>query len=525
MSGYVQDPDQPLRHACDRCHSQKLRCPRSVDSNKANPDEPCSRCRKAGMACIVSLRGKAGRPSKVDKKKAARSSASSQAVRSPDREFPVDQSWGQEAEDHLISVLDGSRATMSSPGMADDVDMEQAPSQHPATHFSAAHGNYPHSIAASETACRAADELDHPGFDDPFLMDFDTGLDLPTFYISHNAITDGLEPTGNMLQPPIIPRMEGTIAIDPSLTDMLSKPSSLQQKQQQRKRHPSPVAEAPGPQFCSTTCYQKLSDLNARILVSFAKTESTHDSQIIKDVVGFCGELIDTARATTAYFAGSSAAGSRSRASTMSRAESFGEQPSSGASSRRNSEWQVMLNNGHSEPPPFSHNDQSVPGSAIIFLLLGCYTQILRLFEVTTNRLWARYHNAGSDSSSSSSSICGNNTNSSMQQDGGDLGTVSPLLEAALAVHTVAYLLSRLNRSFTVDSDQPQPAANKSSGNTNSIGTPVDDICDLQSWKRSFLGGSGKESDDGLLGQAFGEISERVQWLMMKTQHLQQRIN
>lgn len=43
---------QPLRRrlACDRCHSFKLKCPRtSLDS-----DDACTRCLKAGVACLYS---------------------------------------------------------------------------------------------------------------------------------------------------------------------------------------------------------------------------------------------------------------------------------------------------------------------------------------------------------------------------------------------------------------------------------------------------------------------------------------
>ncbi|KFZ16838.1 hypothetical protein V502_04870 [Pseudogymnoascus sp. VKM F-4520 (FW-2644)] len=45
----------PIRIACERCHAQKLRCPRD-DSNHG----PCTRCQKAGAVCIFSpsLRGR-----------------------------------------------------------------------------------------------------------------------------------------------------------------------------------------------------------------------------------------------------------------------------------------------------------------------------------------------------------------------------------------------------------------------------------------------------------------------------------
>ena len=69
MTTSVPCDDKPLRYACDRCHSQKLRCPRAIEPEKGSPDEPCSRCRKAGVPCVVSLRGKVGRPPKATKRK------------------------------------------------------------------------------------------------------------------------------------------------------------------------------------------------------------------------------------------------------------------------------------------------------------------------------------------------------------------------------------------------------------------------------------------------------------------------
>lgn len=50
------------RFACDRCHGQKLRCPRSTDND--GPQKPCVRCQKAGASCIVSEMQQIGRPRK-----------------------------------------------------------------------------------------------------------------------------------------------------------------------------------------------------------------------------------------------------------------------------------------------------------------------------------------------------------------------------------------------------------------------------------------------------------------------------
>ncbi len=46
------------RRACDRCHSQKLRCPRISQDN----NDSCSRCRNAGALCVYSAPLPTGRP-------------------------------------------------------------------------------------------------------------------------------------------------------------------------------------------------------------------------------------------------------------------------------------------------------------------------------------------------------------------------------------------------------------------------------------------------------------------------------
>lgn len=126
--GPVADTDQLLlRHACDRCHTQKLRCPRSVDLGKTdgNPNGPCSRCRKAGMPCTVSLRGKAGRPSKVAKKKANRplnSPSRARALSTPENgmmELDLRPSW--EARNHEVEdqLAHGAKAMHPARGDAD----------------------------------------------------------------------------------------------------------------------------------------------------------------------------------------------------------------------------------------------------------------------------------------------------------------------------------------------------------------------------------------------------------------------
>ena len=63
MSFRQENTTQVKRFACDRCHDQKLRCPRPV--NGGNATIPCIRCQRAGTVCNISSPLKTGRPSKA----------------------------------------------------------------------------------------------------------------------------------------------------------------------------------------------------------------------------------------------------------------------------------------------------------------------------------------------------------------------------------------------------------------------------------------------------------------------------
>ncbi|KAG9258406.1 uncharacterized protein F5Z01DRAFT_689723 [Emericellopsis atlantica] len=465
--------DKPLRYACDRCHSQKLRCLRSVEPEKGSPEEPCSRCRKAGVPCVVSLRGKVGRPSKATKKKQHSNSVS----QTPEPDLArIPTSSG------ILGMSDaGSSAT---PTRMDDDIMSSA-------------GSRPCSDP------RVFPDLIGPSLAnlpyEPFIMDFDTQMDLSPFGMPHisgipppasgslpgfdaetktidTAILQDLMDGDSSLGMPTPSGLFSHSDLSPMQAPSLA-PDSLMSSTIPTTAKNSPSDETPLVDFSSTACYQTLSNLNLRILASTAKTGPTANNSavILKDVVGFSGELIDTARQSMPYFSGS---GHQTRGSIGSRTSST----SSGSEG------------GFSSTDSYFSGAQmgSVPESAVIFLLLGCYTQILHLFEVTTNCLWEQH---------------GENPQSEHTKEDNS-GTVGSLLEASLAIHTVTYLLSRLHRALAVGE--------------GSLEEEVSSI-DPHLWKKSFVGG--KELEDGLLGRAFGEIRQRELWLMQRTQHLQRRIN
>ena len=98
---------QARRFACDRCHSQKLRCPRPA--NGSDLMEPCVRCRKAGTNCNVSATLKTGRPSKALRLQARLEACSSIASPRPKRFLDLKTSGASLQKDSGNAPDEGGR--------------------------------------------------------------------------------------------------------------------------------------------------------------------------------------------------------------------------------------------------------------------------------------------------------------------------------------------------------------------------------------------------------------------------------
>lgn len=337
-------------------------------------------------------------------------------------------------------------------------------------------------------------------------MGFDPELEVPTFHITAGMqkSTNSAGDPGDMLHDSNIflstPHLRGPRQSIAPMSTLYEKGIAMGRDNMPnlagKETEDIPSANTPSPDFDSTACFQNLSDLNARMLSSSAKMHpGSYNAQALKEVVEFSGELIDTARYSMPYFVGSTPP--PSRASTVSMAQSSASSDESDTSfdsrARRMSNHSARVGGGWQLSIGSYPRDQSVPESAVVALLLGCYTQILHLFEVTTNCIWAQHCDQASVA-------VGNET-----------GTVGSLLETSLAIHTVTYLLSRLHKAFAF-----QEKEESHSGMS-------EDHVDSQGWEGSFMGG--KLLGDGLLGRTFGEIRVREQWLARRTKLLQQRIN
>ena len=104
MSFRPDNTTQVKRFACDRCHDQKLRCPRPVDGGNATV--PCIRCQRAGTVCNISSPLKTGRPSKALKLQARTEHRSSSIPPSLSRTSSTNTTNGQIPETSGTIVSD-----------------------------------------------------------------------------------------------------------------------------------------------------------------------------------------------------------------------------------------------------------------------------------------------------------------------------------------------------------------------------------------------------------------------------------
>ncbi|KAH7305902.1 hypothetical protein B0I35DRAFT_483655 [Stachybotrys elegans] len=506
--------EKPLRFACDRCHAQKLRCPRVLDPEKNRPDEPCSRCRKADVPCVVSERGKVGRPAKVNKRKASPPVSSSRSASTSSI-----SSYLVEEANTLSSVPTSAMATpLGTPNPCHVFGF--TPDSSPARGLSPAKDDHIMCDPDYTTFYDATNPMMTPMLNDAMLslgsVSSDDGDANPS-WASHSNWSDTTSvhgPSHGLTE--TIPyhfdvHLDLTpFSSTPDLLDVAPDMPFLDNKADHSTAaaffeppRSAPTAAAAtfapqpmAPSVSGTTCFYKLTTLNAKILQFLESNRNmplqedcpaVSMNQITKEVVEFSGELIEIAREVMPHI-NAVAQGINSGASTPSLEDDLG------CRSRGSSRSSSIDNMSFFEPESML---PTIPQSSIIFLLLGCYTQLLHSFEFTVYCLYKRH--------SKSEQVDMNNM--WKNQD-----TVDSLLKASVVIHTITYLLDCVHRAFSgVNPDQAEPVNF--------------DISDSNSWKGFFWGGSERFAKDGLLTRAFIEIQEREQSVMRKAQHLKQVIN
>ncbi|KPM38710.1 hypothetical protein AK830_g7853 [Neonectria ditissima] len=445
MSTAALAPEKPLRLACNRCHAQKLRCPRSSESERNGPDEPCSRCRKAGAQCIVSTRGKVGRPAKRKpsspasveeprhhnrhRQNSENASSNGSLIHvfgmAPESLLPG-QLTPPDTDDHQrMCDADNMLSSTGSPCMTptpqlslngtstvsddnNEVDPVTGwPSQHP----------WPNATFNVEPNCFSASEST---MYEPFLQDINLDLELPTFNFTPEP-TKMFNLAENM---PALNEKDGD-----NLFHMFHDEP---QGRADNTKSPN-VPQGPTADLSRTASVLKLSDLSAKIIRSSERyrsnapvntpveAETSLGQQIVKDIVDFSGELIDIARQGLPRFINPSQASVVSSASSDVDMSAVDEDD--GPAGSATASVDTFTTTGSLLPAP------CIPESAVIFLLLGCYTQLLHSFELAIDCLYAEHR-------------------SSTHASDDNPGTVNSLLKASLLIHTVTYLLGRVHRSF-----------------------------------------------------------------------------
>ncbi|KAH7019593.1 hypothetical protein EDB80DRAFT_205116 [Ilyonectria destructans] len=513
MSSAALAPQKPLRFACNRCHSMKLRCPRSSQLDKWGIDEPCSRCRKARAACIVRERGKLGRPARRKATLPTAAELAEVSHRHDHHREPGKPPFARAGLNHVFGSIEPSlQQNELTPPESLDHSLQYGPENMLSSAGSLArtptqqqswrsNDGVDHNEAGRRSRHAWPDgmlDLDPNSFPGPeavlyqsFPQDTDIDLDLPTFHFPED-MTDMFNLTGRM---PVLKDKNG----DHMFTNMFENSSPSKKDTQKKPPAQPPVSIL---DWSSTSCLLKLSGLSVRMLRSSEKHSSTAPAsanseascgcKIVKETVDFSGELICVTRQTLwRIFVGSSRCSTSAGAEASTPVDEDEDDDCVHSAAASADDWINVI--PQSRAP-------SMPDSAVIFLLLGCYTQLLYSFELAIDCLYAEHNHSGSSSDITR---------------GGNLGNINSRLEAALSIQTVIYLLGRVHKAFTVCEPENGNADVVHDDETNSRG--------IEGWKRSLMGN--KSLDEGLLGRTFNEIQEREQRLMKNAQQLKQMIN
>ncbi|PYH99807.1 hypothetical protein BO71DRAFT_405130 [Aspergillus ellipticus CBS 707.79] len=547
--------EKPLRYACDRCHAQKLRCLRAHVADELSQKEPCLRCQKAHTPCIISAANKVGRPPKSSNKKSRASSASSKSSETAytaSRRFVLgvdgDSSKGLTRGQQSAQPFNANEnVSMFNPNQLFGLPQLTAQNQVPFPVMSDSGVSMstatPITHSLSSISGEDLEEKDED-FEDlgQELSMWPNQEDYPGYDCLSLGPIIGSMPGVNERGIPHYPEMYGdmykngsligypassasfhaqglvlgsTSQVDP-IPSTFSKEGGLDTVQTQHGSGAQAV-HAPGSPSTSgfssgQACLERLADLNLNLLRLSEKTRVTtgqalkaaagRENEVISEMVQFARELIDlvpriipmshTNRVSTV---GQSSSGALHRPHNLS--SNVGGSYH-GLNSGTCSQYDSVL---HSPIGDFTGMDSptdSMPGSTMILLVMGCYTQIMYVFETIINCLCQDHRpTAGSAGQS-----CGESS-----------------LETSLHIHTITYLLKRLHEAlYAYPPDTPLDPA-------------IDNILyDVETNLRSQDPSRttqvfGKGVAGGLLGRASCEIRQREQTLMQNIQSLSRLVS
>ncbi|TLD34261.1 hypothetical protein PspLS_00310 [Pyricularia sp. CBS 133598] len=518
MDSLITDQEQLLRSACDRCHAHKVRCSRTVQNESGTGmDEPCSRCLKAQIPCVLGLRGKVGRPAKNMKRKAPSCEDSRHHHHGPDHS---DDRSEEQAENlpitqlTMLAALSGSSLERSTDATAQPC--LQSPRLYPTPDIT------PFRFDLTEMDTWEPSSTLPVGLETPLLQSFDFSpfasrdvepcFQEPLFLTTVRTPVDGdgdmIESAGLNENPTTpFPCLGARAVMDHALDS-----SSLSNNQcgsvsqtpcagQQQPATTVPIALSTG----TRTSHERLCGISLRIseaAAGFAKDGASASVAALKSVVSLAGELVETARQISLHQAQDAVSAQPSTTENSDHSTLAGE-ISNGEGGAGGSPFE-------SSAPSFtvcqhasiSCTRHKTPGgsidSTLIFLLLACYAGFLRVFELVLERLWAQYGDP------------------SREDDKTGRGTtfLMTLLETSLAVHTVHCLFKLLREAlFPVE---PRDCSNSSLVSESGIA--------LISGRESVVKGAGRGTARGLLESTCKDIRQREEEILRSTQELQQRL-
>ncbi|RAK96954.1 Zn(II)2Cys6 transcription factor domain-containing protein [Aspergillus ibericus CBS 121593] len=549
-SGPSSGSEKSLRYACDRCHGQKLRCLRSQGADKSCHNVPCLRCQKAQVPCTSSVAHKVGRPPNSRNRKPRLlpngmhtpyaehlriSGSTEDDIEEPEKgRYKADKPQGHDLSesgwiidpDQFSTVPQSTEPVRASFPTTSNTEVPMdttipATRSIPSIYGEESDGNAEILDLGQNMAARSA-EGSGPRYDCPILE-------------SQNEPSPGF----NEIEAPHYPQSYGDMYKDESMPHYAVSSSSSHGQGSMVSQTPrnmttchvltggklqdtfhkwgelSTQAGASIPSYAGLppnkfiTCLPRLANLNMNLLrlsgkARIATAQSLNpaagrENEVIVEMVQFSRELIDL----MAYITPCPRSSHLPLASQPS-SNIFCSMYSSGTKSEGASH--SLDSNTHFQHDELSHTAsgestetdakrESMPASTLIFLVMGCYTQIVYVFETIINCLYQDPTVSASQSRSGSS------------------------LETCLHIHTITYLLDHLHKALYAYPphiplhDEVDNVSYACQDNLRAQGpgctTPM----------------FGKSTAGVLLGQASWEIGEREQSLVSKIQSLSQVVN
>ncbi|PWY93855.1 hypothetical protein BO94DRAFT_612388 [Aspergillus sclerotioniger CBS 115572] len=540
-----------LRYACDRCHGQKLRCPRSQAA-----DKPCLRCQKAQVPCTLSVAHKVGRPPNSRNRISSLLPTSLHAQNTrPGRSFrDMRRSPDGSTKEHCKLHKPPQDLNPSENGSMMDLDPSSivphstAPTQasFSVTSDSAVSMDTTTPITRSiPSICDQESEENNTSVDSGQYMAIWSAQvivirsDLAENYDCPNLDSpDEPTPEVNEIGVSHHPDSHGIYRNEPMLDYTASSGSSHSQESTiSQSRQTKPIcqtfaeeefqgsfhhwggfsaqagASIPSYEWLShskfVTCLPKLVDLNMNLLRLSEKSRVTtaqslkapagRENEVIIEIVQYSRELIDlmtyikptcrSSRDSLARQSSTDISYSIYDTSTHSGSSSHSLDPDMYV------QYDILSDVASGGRTEAGSRRDSMSASTLIFLVMGCYTQIMYVFETIIDCLYQDPTASASQSRSGSS------------------------LETCLHIHTITYLLDHLHKALSAY----PPDIPRDNEFDNII---YNDDSNLRAQGlRCATPAFGKSTAGILLGQASWEIGEREKGLASKIQTLSHTVN